>query len=106
MPRVGATHLLALLAALGGACAVPPLLLAGTLAIAQRMIGYHWYAILSAVLTFGGNWNIFLALVLFVTIVVFAELGAFWGFVSGTLAIRFQQQVAAAQTEQQEDRLI
>ncbi len=68
-----------------GAVLLPPLVLGGLLWLALRIVRFSLLAILSALDLFASDWYVLIALLIISATLVLAEIGAFWGYLGGTI---------------------
>ncbi len=74
-----------------GALLLPPLVLGGMLWLTLRIVRFSLLAILSAIDLFASDWYPLIVLLIISATLVLAEIGAFWGFLGGTLLANWLQ---------------
>lgn len=80
-----------------GALLLPPLVLGGLLWLALRIVRFSLLAILSAIDLFASDWYALIALLVISATLVLAEIGAFWGYLGGTLLANWLQRTPSHQ---------
>lgn len=91
--------LLPALFGLGGAFALPPLVLWLVATVAVEIVRFSPLAIISAIDLFGSDYYGLIMVIVLTTVVILAEIGAFWGFLGGTFVYKLTRTATTQATD-------